>query len=245
MSKDSRYERQLIIPQIGAEGQEKLVKSRVTVVGCGGLGSPVLTFLALAGVGRLRFVDCDVVSETNLNRQFFYEETDVDEVKCEKAAEFLRKRNPQIILEPINELLTEKNALELLKDSDVVVDCVDRIRTRKIVGQACTELTIPLVEAGVHGFYGYVLPIDPGKSACLQCVGTNPVKEMTPVPAIGAAAGLIGSLQAVETLKILLGLPVSYGTMLQYDGIYGEFETIPVMVRPDCVCQKNGKKQTE
>lgn len=238
MSKDSRYERQLIVPQIGVEGQEKLAKSRVTVVGCGGLGSPVLTYLAMAGVGYIRLIDCDVVSKTNLNRQFFYEETDVDEVKCEKAAEFLQKRNPQITLEPINELLTEENALELLKDSNVVVDCVDRIVARKIVGWACSELSIPLVEAGVHGFYGYVLPIDPGKSACLTCIETGPVKEMIPVPAIGAAVGVIGSLQAVETLKILLGLSVSYGTMLQYDGIYGEFEPIPVMIRTDCVCQK-------
>jgi len=238
LSKDSRYERQLIVPQIGSEGQEKLAKSRVTVVGCGGLGSPVLTFLALAGVGHLRLIDCDVVSATNLNRQFFYEEADMDEVKCEKAAEFLKKRNPQITLEPINELLTEENALDLLKDSDVVVDCVDRIAARKIVGWACNQLNVPLVEAGVHGFYGYVLPINPGKSACLTCMETGPVKDMIPVPAIGAAVGVIGSLQAVEALKIVLGLPVSYGTMLQYDGIYGEFEPIPVMVREDCVCQK-------
>ena len=237
MSKDSRYERQLIVPQIGGSGQEKLEKSRVTVVGCGGLGSPVLTFLALAGVGRIRMIDCDEVSLTNLNRQFFYEEADIDAVKCEKAAEFLQKRNPQITLEPINETVTEENVLELLKGSDVVVDCVDRIAVRKIVGQACNRLAIPLVEAGVHGFYGYILPIDPGKSACLQCMETGSVKEMIPVPAIGAAVGVIGSLQAVEALKILLGLPVSYGTMLQYDGIYGEFEPIPVMVRPDCVCQ--------
>lgn len=237
MPKDSRYERQLIVPQIGGSGQEKLTKSRVTVVGCGGLGSPVLTYLAMAGVGHLRLIDCDVVSVTNLNRQFFYEESDVDGVKCEKAAEYLKKRNPQIEVEPINDLLTEENALGLLKDSDVVVDCVDRIAARKIVGWACTILSIPLVEAGVHGFYGYVLPINPGKSACLTCMETGPVKEMIPVPAIGAAVGVIGSLQAVEALKILLGLPVSYGTMLQYDGIYGEFEPIPVMVREDCVCQ--------
>ncbi len=238
---DSRYERQLIVPQIGRSGQEKLAKSKVTVIGSGGLGSPVLTYLALAGVGHIRLIDCDVVSLTNLNRQFFYEEADIDAVKCEKAAEFLQKRNSQIILEPINEILTEENALELLKDSEVVVDCVDRIAARKIVGQACNELSIPLVEAGVHGFYGYILPINPGKSACLECMETGPVKEMIPVPAIGAAVGVIGSLQAVEAIKILLGLPVSYGTMLQYDGIYGEFEPIPVMIRPDCVCQSKSE----
>ena len=92
MSKDSRYERQLSVPQIGENGQGKLKNSTVTVIGCGGLGSPVLTYLAMAGVGHLRLIDCDVVSDTNLNRLFFYEETDIDEVKCEKAAEFLKKK---------------------------------------------------------------------------------------------------------------------------------------------------------
>ena len=224
MSENSRYERQLIVSQIGEQGQEKLKNSRVTVVGCGGLGSPVLTYLAMAGVGHLRMIDCDTVSLTNLNRQFFYEEADVDAVKCETAAQFLQKRNPQITLETINETVTEENVCELLKDSQVVIDCVDRNVTRRIIGRACAKLEIPLVEAGVHGFYGYVLPIEPGKSACLECIETGAAKEIIPVPAIGAAVGVIGSLQAVEALKIILDLPVSYGTMLQYDGIYGEFE---------------------
>ena len=100
MSKDSRYERQLIVPQIGEGGQEKLKNSRVTVIGCGGLGSPVLTYLVMAGVGHLRMIDCDVVSLTNLNRQFFFEEENIDQEKCETAALFLKKRNPQITLEP-------------------------------------------------------------------------------------------------------------------------------------------------
>ncbi len=238
MSKNSRYERQLIVPQIGEEGQEKLKNSKVTVIGCGGLGSPVLTYLAMAGVGHLRMIDCDVVSLTNLNRQFFFEEENVDQEKCETAATFLKKRNPEITLEPICTMVTEENVDELLKDSDVVVDCVDRVATRRMIGQACTKLQIPLVEGGVHGFYGYVLPINPGKSACLECVETGTSKEMIPVPAIGAAVGVIGSLQAVECLKMILELPVSYGTMLQYDGIYGEFEQIPVAVRKDCSCQK-------
>lgn len=243
MTENSRYGRQLIVSQIGAEGQEKLAKSTVTVVGCGGLGAPVLTYLALAGVGSIRMIDCDTVSLTNLNRQFFYEEDSVDEIKCEKAAEFLKNRNSQIILEPIYETLTEENALELLKGSDVVVDCVDRIAARRIVGHACRKLEIPLVEAGVHGFYGYVLPINPGKTACLECMQTQEAKEMIPVPAIGAAVGVIGSLQTVECLKILLELPVSYGTMLQYDGLYGEFDPIPVVLRADCICQSIGNSK--
>ena len=238
MSKESRYERQLIVPQIGEEGQKKLSESKVTVVGCGGLGSPVLTYLALAGVGHIRMIDCDEVSFTNLNRQFFYEQASLDKVKCEEAAEFLKKRNPQITIDPIHKMLDEENAVELLKESDVVVDCVDRIGVRKIVGRTCKKLGVPLVEAGIHGFYGYILPIDPGKSACLECVETGITKETLPVPALGAVAGVIGSLQAVECLKILLGLPVSFGTMLSYDGIYGDFDPVPVAVRKECICQQ-------
>ena len=153
MSKESRYERQVIVPQIGEEGQKKLSESRVTVIGCGGLGSPVLTYLALAGVGHIRMIDCDEVSFTNLNRQFFYENASLDKVKCEEAAEFLRKRNSQITIDPIHKMIDEENAVELLKESDVVVDCVDRIGVRKIVGRACKKLGIPLIEAGIHGFY--------------------------------------------------------------------------------------------
>ena len=237
MSKESRYERQLIVPQIGEEGQKKLSESKVTVVGCGGLGSPVLTYLAMAGVGFIRMIDCDEVSLTNLNRQFFYEQASLNKVKCEEAAEFLKKRNPQITITPVYEKIDEENVEELLKESDVVVDCVDRIGVRKIVGRACKKLGIPLIEAGIHGFYGYILPINPGQSACLECMETGETKEMFPVPALGAVAGVIGSLQAVECMKVLLGLPVSYGTMLSYDGIYGEFDPIPVPVRKDCTCQ--------
>ena len=237
MSKESRYERQLIVPQIGEEGQEKLSNSKVTVVGCGGLGSPVLTYLSLAGVGHIRMIDCDEVSFTNLNRQFFYEQASLNKVKCEEAAEFLKKRNPQITITPIHEKLDEENVEELLKESDVVVDCVDRIGVRKIVGRACNKLGIPLIEGGIHGFYGYILPINPGQSACLECMETGNTKEVIPAPALGAVAGVIGGLQAVECLKVLLNLPVAYGTMLSYDGIYGEFDPIPVAIKKDCVCQ--------
>lgn len=238
MSENNRYDRQKLISQIGEEGQKKLLESRVTVIGCGGLGSPVLTYLAMAGVGHIRMIDCDIISSTNLNRQFFYEESSVGRAKCEEAAEFLRKRNSEIVLESIHEKLTEENAEKLLKDADVVVDCVDSISVRKIVGRACRKIGISLIEGGINGFYGYVLPINPGKSACLECIETGTVKEVLPVPAVGAVAGVIGSLQAVECLKILLGIPVSYGTMLQYDGIYSEFDSIPVMTRKDCSCQK-------
>lgn len=238
MPKESRYIRQTMLPQIGEEGQKRLLESTVAVIGCGGLGAPVLTSLALAGVGTLRLIDHDTVSLTNLNRQFFYEEADLGKYKCERASDFLHRRNSGVCLQPICECLTEENAGGLLDGADVVVDCVDRIGTRRHVGAAVRRLGISLVEGGVHGFYGYVLPILPGRSACLECMMAGGGAEKTPVPAVGAVAGVIGSLQAVECIRILLGLDhVLYGKMLQYDGLYGEFTEVPVHVRPDCVCQ--------
>lgn len=239
MSENSRYSRQMILPQIGEEGQKKLLESSVAVIGCGGLGAPVLTYLALAGVGKIRLIDHDSVNLTNLNRQFFYEESDLNQEKGIQAADFLQRRNSEIVLETVCERLSEENAKRLLSGVDVMVDCVDRIETRRQVGRAARELETPLVEGGIHGFYGFVLSILPGKSACFDCASPGNAEEKSPVPAVGAVAGVIGSLQAVECIKILLGLPhILYGRMLQYDGFYGEFTEISVHVRKDCDCQK-------
>ena len=238
MSEESRYSRQILLPQIGEQGQKRLAESTAAVIGCGGLGAPVLTSLALAGAGKLRLIDHDRIGLSNLNRQFLYEESELDKEKCERAADFLRRRNSGIVLETVCERLTEENAGRLLSGVDVIVDCVDRVETRRHAGRAARRLSVPLVEGGVHGFYGFVLSVLPGKSACLECVTAQEAEERGPVPAVGAVAGVIGSLQAVECMKILLGLPhVLYGRMLQYDGLYGEFTEVPVHVRPDCICQ--------
>lgn len=238
MSEESRYSRQILLPQIGEQGQKRLAESTAAVIGCGGLGAPVLTSLALAGVGKLRLIDHDRIGLSNLNRQFLYEESELDKEKCERAADFLRRRNSGIVLETVCERLTEENAGRLLSGVDVIVDCVDRVETRRHAGRAARRLSVPLVEGGVHGFYGFVLSVLPGKSACLECVTAQEAEERGPVPAVGAVAGVIGSLQTVECMKILLGLPhVLYGRMLQYDGLYGEFTEVPVHVRPDCICQ--------
>lgn len=238
MSEESRYSRQILLPQIGEQGQKRLAESTAAVIGCGGLGAPVLTSLALAGVGKLRLIDHDRIGLSNLNRQFLYEESELDKEKCERAADFLRRRNSGIVLETVCERLTEENAGRLLSGADVIVDCVDRVETRRHAGRAARRLSVPLVEGGVHGFYGFVLSVLPGKSACLECVTAQEAEERGPVPAVGAVAGVIGSLQAVECMKILLDLPhVLYGRMLQYDGLYGEFTEVPVHVRPDCICQ--------
>ena len=229
-----RYERQLLMPQIGPEGQKKLEQSTVTVIGSGGLGSPVLTFLTCAGVGTIRIIDCDVVSESNLNRQFLHNTEDVDKLKTQSATEKLSVLNPDVNLIVINKRLDEDNAEDIIKGSDVVVDCVDNIPTRITVARACIKQNIPLVEGGVYGFYGYVIDIR-RDSPCLSCIGYDKAKQKTPVPVLGVTAGVIGCMQANECIKLLLGVgdPL-YGRMLTYDGLSASWEEIRVEKSESC-----------
>lgn len=237
-----RYERQMLMSQIGRKGQEKLEQSTVTVIGSGGLGSPVLTYLTCAGVGTIRFFDCDVVSESNLNRQFLHNTEDVDKLKIQSAKEKLSVLNPEVNLIAINNRLSDDNAEECVKGSDVVVDCVDSIAARITVAKACLKLNIPLVEGGVSGFYGYV--IDIGRDyPCLSCLGYDKAKQKTPVPIIGVTAGVIGCMQANECIKLLLGIgePL-YGRMLNYDGLSASWEEIHVEKSESCPIHKKATK---
>jgi len=233
-----KYERQLLMPQIGQEGQKKLEQSTVTVIGSGGLGSPVLTYLTCAGIGTIRIFDCDVVSESNLNRQFLHNTKDVDKLKIRSAEEKLSVLNPDVNLIAINKRLDKDNAEDCIKGSDVVVDCVDNIATRITVARACIKLNIPLVEGGVSGFYGYV--IDIGRNyPCLSCMGYDKVIQKTPVPILGVTAGVIGCMQANECIKLLLGIgdPL-YGRMLTYDGLSASWEEIHVEKSESCPIHK-------
>ncbi len=229
-----KYERQMIMEEVGQRGQEKLEKSTVVVIGCGGLGSPMLTYLTLAGVGKLVLIDCDEVSESNLNRQFLHGEGDVGRLKTESAKDKLYALNSEVEFVEVNEKLDEKNTGKIIEGADVVVDCVDNIETRIIVGRECLKQNIPLVEAGVQGFYGWIMNIK-RESACLECMGFENMKLQTPVPIIGVTAGVIGCLQANECIKILLGMKETLdGVMLQYDGIDGSFDRIKLQKEPSC-----------
>lgn len=229
-----RYQRQILLPQIGEEGQRKLGAARVTVIGAGGLGSPVLTCLAEAGVGFIRCVDGDVVSLSNLNRQFLHSEQDLGRPKTDSAKETIKRLNSEIRMETVYEKVTVENAEELIQDSDVVVDCVDCIDTRLLVNEVCLKKKIPLVEGGISGFYGFVTVIA-RDCACLECMGYHRGMERDEIPALGTTAGVIGALQANECLKILLdaGKPL-YGRMLQYDGLDGSFDELSVQKSETC-----------
>lgn len=269
-----RYQRQEAIDRIGTGGQRRLARARVTVVGAGGLGSPVLTYLAQAGVGTLRLIDFDTVSLSNLNRQFLYTENDLGRKKADAAKERLELLNSEIRVEALDAKLTEENAEKLIGDADVVVNCLDSISARLLAEEVCIRKRIPLVEGGISGFFGFVMCVG-GDGPCLECLGydrsmdrpegcqdsdrpMNRITERrngdwlpdrsvesvggdrlpdqeTAVPALGAVAGVIGSLQAVECLKILLGTDgPRYGRMLQYDGISGTLEEVLVKRKEDC-----------
>jgi adenylyltransferase/sulfurtransferase len=230
-----RYERQLLISQIGEIGQDRLKQSKVVVIGAGGLASPVLTYLTCAGVGFITFADYDIVTESNLNRQFLYHEDDIGKPKAQRAKEILGELNSGITIKSISEKLNESNVLEIIKGADVVIDCVDNVETRLLVNRACLKIDIPLIEGGVNGFYGFVLAVKKEYS-CLECIGYSNTKLKRPSPVLGAVVGVIGSLQAVECIKILLGLEgILYGRMLQYDGFSASFDTVEI--NRDMMCE--------
>ncbi|WP_312649135.1 HesA/MoeB/ThiF family protein [Aminipila sp.] len=229
-----RYQRQVLMNQIGENGQNILKQSKVVVIGAGGLASPVLTYLTCAGVGTITLVDYDTISESNLNRQFLYGEKEVGKSKVEVAEEVLSRINSTITIHQVSEKLEENNIMEIIKGSDVVIDCVDNVETRLIVNRGCLQMDIPLVEGGVNGFYGFIIAIK-REYACLQCVRYGDTVLKRPSPALGAVVGVIGSLQAVECIKILLGLEgVLYGRMLNYDGLSASFETVEIQKNHMC-----------
>lgn len=233
-----RYKRQISIPQIGTEGQMLLQSSTAAVIGAGGLGAPVLTYLAAAGVGNILVIDKDAVEESNLNRQFLYSREDIGRKKAEAAKEKLEKQNPQIKVTAFSDAFTEENGRELLKGADVVLDCVDSVKTRMAVNKICLLLRIPLVEGGIYGFYGYVTSVFQN-SPYLECMGYTKEMEQKEIPSLGASAGVVGSLQAVEALKILLGKGEPfYGRLFQYDGLDGSFDEIKVEKKKDCSLHK-------
>ena len=229
-----RYERQRMMKEIGDSGQEKLSKSTVAVVGCGGLGSPALTYLACAGIGKLIIIDCDEVSETNLNCQFLHGRKDIGRPKVVSAKEKLLDMNGEIEILAVHENLTPENVGRIIEGADVVVDCVDNIETRIFLGRECLKKNIPLVEAGVQGFYGWVMSVG-REAACLECMGLDHMAIKRPIPIIGTTAGVIGTLQANECIKIILGMEDTlFGTMLQYDGLSSSIDRIELQKSDSC-----------
>ncbi|MHA1680514.1 MAG: HesA/MoeB/ThiF family protein [Promethearchaeota archaeon] len=208
-----RYARQVIIPEIGKEGQEKLEKAKVVVVGTGGLGSPALAYLAAAGVGTLRLVDGDEVESSNLNRQILHFTSDIGKRKVRSARETLEQMNPGIQFEQVDAYLTGDNAKETFKGMDYVVDASDNFKTKFLVNDTAVTMGIPCTVGGVVRWDGQMMSVVPGKSACYRCVFTDvppegSLKPPSELGIIGVSAGLLGTIAATECIKYLLEFPV-------------------------------------
>jgi molybdopterin/thiamine biosynthesis adenylyltransferase len=235
-----RYSRQLVLPEWSERAQLALRDASVLVVGAGALGSPVTAYLAGAGVGRLGIVDGDFVEVSNLHRQHLHFTPDVGIPKAQSAAAKLGFLNPEIVVEPYQVRLDAENAPGLIEGSDLVVDCSDSFETRYVVNAACCAAGVPLVEAGVLGMSGLVMAIRPGMSACYRCAFPEPpapgaVPTCAEAGVLGPAAGVIGSLQALEAVKLLTGVgePLT-DAFLQVDLATHGFLRVAVSRRADC-----------
>jgi molybdopterin/thiamine biosynthesis adenylyltransferase len=235
-----RYSRQLVLPEWSGAAQERLSSATAIVVGAGALGSPAATYLAAAGVGRIGIVDYDVVELSNLHRQPLHFTPDVGRQKAENAALKLGVLNPEVAVDPYPVELNEQNAHAIVMGADVVVDCSDTFATRYVVNDACCAQRVPLVEAGVLGFDGLVLSIRPGESACYRCAfpvepAPGSVPSCREAGVLGATAGIVGSIQALEAIKLVTGVgtPLT-DRILQLEAATMEQTLVSTTRRADC-----------
>lgn len=238
-----RYSRQLVLPEVSLEGQKRLKKARVLCIGAGGLGSPLALYLAAAGVGTLGIVECDVLDLTNLQRQVLYSTEDIGRHKLDIAVERLRRLNPGIEIQPHSLRLSSREAPDLFRRYDIVADATDNFPTRYLVNDACLLTGRPDVFAGIHRFEGQVSVFAAGSGPCYRCAFPEPPPPAL-VPAgadagvLGVLPGIIGSLQALEVLKLILGIGSPLiGRLLLFDALEMEFRNLPLRRSPVCpVC---------
>lgn len=239
----ARYNRNIMLPGVGEEGQLKLLNSSILVVGTGGLGSPVSYYLTAAGIGRLGLADADVVDYSNLQRQIVHSTPDIGRLKVESAREKLARINPEteIITYPCR--MNEQNILELLDDYDIVVDATDNLETRYVLNKACIAKEKPFIYGGVMSMVGQAMTILPGKGPCFRCIfrdkpTNHVVKGITEVGILGSVAGIIGTIQATEAVKYLLGKgDLLVGRILTMDALSMSFMDVEVkrdLRCPDC-----------
>jgi sulfur-carrier protein adenylyltransferase/sulfurtransferase len=236
-----RYGRHLIIPEVGMEGQRKLKAGRVLVIGTGGLGSPSSLYLAAAGVGTIGLIDFDVVDETNLHRQVLYTDKDIGKSKVQTAKERLQEANPNTIIKTYEERLTSDNALEIFKGYDIIVDGTDNFPTRYLTNDACVMLGKPNVYASIFRFEGQATVFDAKNGPCYRCLYPKPpppglVPSCAEGGVLGVLPGLVGLIQATETVKLLLGKgePLM-GRLLVYDALSMSFDELKIRKNPNCI----------
>ena len=235
-----RYSRHLIMPEVGMEGQLKLKNAQVLLIGTGGLGAPLGLYLAAAGVGRLGLVDFDVVDFTNLQRQVTFASSDVGKSKTEAARARLSSLNPDIQIETFETKLTSENALNLFKDFDIIVDGTDNFPTRYLVNDACILLGKPNVYGSIFRFEGQVTVFGMPEGPCYRCLYPEPpppglVPSCAEGGVLGVLPGIVGSLQAMETIKLILGRGDNLvGRLLLFDALGMKFRELKLRKNPSC-----------
>jgi adenylyltransferase/sulfurtransferase len=239
-----RYQRQLIMPEIGAEGQERLKRAKVFLCGLGGLGSVSAYYLVAAGIGHLRVVDMDVVELQNLNRQILHGQDDVGIPKIDSAKYKLERFNGAVQIDTFHKELREENALDLVGDSELIIDATDNLKTRKILNRVSLNKGIPLILGGVEGFNGMVTTCIPGESPCFECIFPSDQSNDKTIGVLGPVPGFVASVQSLEAIKVILGRgkPLK-GRLLLISGADMTFKEIKVDKNPECpVCSQWGSK---
>jgi len=239
--KYERYHRQMLLPEIRAKGQKILAASKILLIGAGGLGSSAAFYLAAAGVGQIGMMDDDVVDETNLNRQILHSPATIGQPKVSSAQQTLNRFNPDITIKSYPfRCSSEQQLEELILDYDIVLDCTDNYATRYAINQACLNQHKPWVYGAVSEFEGQVMTLIPGKTPCYACLYPSaPVESKEKAAVIGVAPGVIGTLQASEALKYLLGTgKLLTGRLLFVDLMDMQFDVMAVTKNTDCpICR--------
>jgi len=242
-----RYSRHLLVPEVGEQGQIKLLDSRVLLIGAGGLGSPAAYYLAAAGVGTLGIIDADVVDESNLQRQILHNTKRIGQYKAESARETIEALNPDVKVVTHIERLDESNVARIIADYDVIVDGTDNFPTRYLLNDAALMANKPVVHGSVFRFEGQLTVFKPYEGPCYRCLYPEP-PPMALAPScaeagvLGVLPGVIGLLQAVEAIKLLLGIGEPLvGRLMTYDALVGEFSELRLFRDPHCpACGENG-----
>ncbi len=235
-----RYSRHLLVPEVGERGQFKLLDSRVLLIGAGGLGSPAAYYLAAAGVGTIGIIDADVVEESNLQRQILHNTKRVGQYKAESARETIEALNPDVKVITYIERLDETNVARIIADYDVIIDGTDNFPTRYLLNDAAIMANKPVVHGSVFRFEGQLTIFKPNEGPCYRCLYPEPpppalAPSCAEAGVLGVLPGIIGLLQATETVKLLLGIGEPLvGRMMTYDALAGEFNELRLYRDPEC-----------
>ena len=238
-----RYSRHILLQEVGVEGQRKLFAAKVLIIGAGGLGAPAALYLAAAGVGTIGIADGDKVELSNLQRQIIHFTEDIGKPKARSAEDKMKRINPDIQVRVHEEFLRADNILPIIKQYDFVIDGTDNFAAKFLINDACVMAGVPYSHGGILRFKGQMLTIKPGESACYRCVFSEPpppnaVPTCSQAGVLGAIAGILGTLQAAEALKYVIGIgkPLT-NALLTYDALDMNFRKVPVRRNPDCpVC---------